>query len=261
MAAPHVAGVAALILSAYPNATTPQIKWAILEGVDYVRGLDNLAITGGRLNARGALSAMDSAIMNNAFHGIRYGIHHIRNASTNRYLTRMSSQVSLETYGYVADQKWVVQRVGSEYEVRTFNPAAGNIGRMSVGPGNNTPAGITTGTTNTTIRVVQNANDGTVTFRLGTASNALTLTASGNVAVWATHTGNTNQRWHLEAHRLTHQRGDVNQDGRINATDVTNARNIMNNPASATAVQFFLADVDRDGRVTQTDINRIQAMI
>jgi hypothetical protein len=56
-ATPMVAGVAALIKSEFPNATTAQIRWAILNGVDRIDELENLCTTGGRLNAHAALEA------------------------------------------------------------------------------------------------------------------------------------------------------------------------------------------------------------
>ena len=55
MAAPHVTGVAALIKSRYPDLTATQIKAAIMEGVTPVAALSGKCVTGGRLNAKGAL--------------------------------------------------------------------------------------------------------------------------------------------------------------------------------------------------------------
>ena len=51
MAAPYVAGVAALILAKYPLLTTDEIKDRILDNVDPVSALSGLCVTGGRLNA------------------------------------------------------------------------------------------------------------------------------------------------------------------------------------------------------------------
>ncbi len=55
MAAPHVAGVAALVLAAFPAWTTAQVKSAILNGVDPLPNLTSRCITGGRLNAAKAV--------------------------------------------------------------------------------------------------------------------------------------------------------------------------------------------------------------
>lgn len=56
MAAPHVAGVAALILALYPASTNAEVKDRILLGADPVASLAGITVTGGRLNAYGALT-------------------------------------------------------------------------------------------------------------------------------------------------------------------------------------------------------------
>lgn len=58
MAAPHVAGVAALLLAANPDLTADEIVAAILGSVDLVPGLTGDVTTGGRLNAYGALLSL-----------------------------------------------------------------------------------------------------------------------------------------------------------------------------------------------------------
>jgi hypothetical protein len=60
MAAPHVTGVAGLILSKYPHLSPLEIKAAILEGVDKVPALNGYCVTGGRLNAYKALLAAEN---------------------------------------------------------------------------------------------------------------------------------------------------------------------------------------------------------
>lgn len=62
MAAPQVAGVAALLLSEYPDLSTSQLKEAILNGVDKLPQLDGKVATGGRLNAYKALQSVQSTI-------------------------------------------------------------------------------------------------------------------------------------------------------------------------------------------------------
>ncbi len=56
MAAPQVAGVAALIWSINPSLTAAQVKSAIMNGVDPVSGLSGKCVTGGRINALKALA-------------------------------------------------------------------------------------------------------------------------------------------------------------------------------------------------------------
>ena len=58
MAAPHVAGTAALMLSANPNLTARQIKEAIMDSVNEDLALKGKCITGGRLNAFEALKSV-----------------------------------------------------------------------------------------------------------------------------------------------------------------------------------------------------------
>ena len=55
-AAPHVAGVAALIKSLHTNASPTQVKKAILDSVDVKPGLVGKMVTGGRLNAGTAVT-------------------------------------------------------------------------------------------------------------------------------------------------------------------------------------------------------------
>jgi len=57
MAAPHVSGVAGLILAKTPSLTTAQVKSAILDNTDPISSLAGKTITGGRLNAARAVGA------------------------------------------------------------------------------------------------------------------------------------------------------------------------------------------------------------
>jgi subtilisin family serine protease len=57
MAAPHVSGVAALVLSLEPQLTAAQLKGRIMSSVDSVPGMAGKTVTGGRLNAARALAS------------------------------------------------------------------------------------------------------------------------------------------------------------------------------------------------------------
>lgn len=59
MSAPHVSGVAALVWGAFPGLSHHQVRGRIMNGVDRLAGLKASTITGGRLNAFGALTAAD----------------------------------------------------------------------------------------------------------------------------------------------------------------------------------------------------------
>jgi len=58
MATPHVSGVAALLLSALPATSAAEAKQAILASADPVAALAGRTVSGGRLNARGALEEL-----------------------------------------------------------------------------------------------------------------------------------------------------------------------------------------------------------
>ncbi|MCV5233132.1 S8 family serine peptidase, partial [Escherichia coli] len=56
MAAPQVAGVAALILAAEPDLTLPELRKRLLKSVDKIDGLKDKIASGGRVNAAAALA-------------------------------------------------------------------------------------------------------------------------------------------------------------------------------------------------------------
>lgn len=56
MATPHVSGIAALVLSQWPDATGVDLKDAVMTGADRLPQLDGLCVTGGRANAARSLS-------------------------------------------------------------------------------------------------------------------------------------------------------------------------------------------------------------
>lgn len=58
MAAPHVAGLAGLIRSAYPHFNSFQVRGMILKYVDFLPSLENTVMQKGRINAYRSLSAL-----------------------------------------------------------------------------------------------------------------------------------------------------------------------------------------------------------
>ncbi|MEM6472450.1 MAG: S8 family serine peptidase, partial [Planctomycetota bacterium] len=65
MASPHVAGVAGLLGAVAPNANLFEIKAAIMNGSDQLPQLDGLTVSGGRLNAFGAIQALPTTSSRN----------------------------------------------------------------------------------------------------------------------------------------------------------------------------------------------------
>jgi subtilisin family serine protease/subtilase family serine protease len=66
MAAPHVAGAAALLKSAVPSLTGQEIKASILNTVDQLPSLAGLTVTGGRLNLQAAMTGFYTTVNVNA---------------------------------------------------------------------------------------------------------------------------------------------------------------------------------------------------
>ncbi len=60
MAAPHVSGVASLLLSEFPGLSPQEVKERILETVDLIPALEGITVSEGRLNAFNALFAPDA---------------------------------------------------------------------------------------------------------------------------------------------------------------------------------------------------------
>src|SRR5262249_7572916 len=57
-ATPHVAGAAALLISAYPSATMPEVKAALLDSVDVFPAYTNKMVSNGRLNVDRAMQLL-----------------------------------------------------------------------------------------------------------------------------------------------------------------------------------------------------------
>ncbi|MGH2905629.1 MAG: S8 family serine peptidase [Solirubrobacterales bacterium] len=65
MATPHVAGSAALLLSAYPSASTQNLRDALLDSVDKLASVTNKVSSDGRLNVNNALTTLNAALTRN----------------------------------------------------------------------------------------------------------------------------------------------------------------------------------------------------
>jgi hypothetical protein len=257
MAAPHVAGVAALLWSHYPNARTQEIKWAILDGVDRRTSLNRFSITGGRLNAFGAFQSMGR--IQSTTLGMTNGVNRLTSAANGRFLSMnsisTSTPLTLSANREGSNQMWIIQPTASGLQLRSF--LSSNSIPVAMARNNNGTAVAGSAVSHIT-SIGRNTATGAIMIHKGN----LALTASGNSVTWTTFVaGNLNQQWFMEPQNLSFQRGDVNQDGRVTTADVTAARNVMNNPSTATTIHFFLADANRNGVVTQADLDLIQSWV
>ena len=72
LAAPHVAGAAALLKSINPSLTTAQLKAAILDNVDYVPALIGKCVTEGKLNVYEAAMSVIPTLGNSSSRDVEY---------------------------------------------------------------------------------------------------------------------------------------------------------------------------------------------
>jgi len=202
-----------------------------------------------------------------------HGAFRIQNVSNNnRYLNRTNNSNGSTLTAQNSNtsnnaQNWIITRLPtpgsntnqSQFQLWGFDPVGTHdVGRVTgTSTANNVPT-ITTGTTNTTIVVEPNFADGTVRFRLGTASNALTLGISGNTVQWQTNSASSNaQKWVLEPHTLNDSRGDVDSSSAIDFADSNWIMQFLPGTRQFTPTQRFVADVDRNGVIDAADANAL----
>jgi hypothetical protein len=135
MAAPHVSGVAALVWGAFPGLNHHQVRARIMNGVDRLSGLTTSTITGGRLNAYGALSAADipaifSVVPPAPARGETITITGVNFGSVSERLTLGDLEAPVTTW--------------SDSEITAVVPASAVAGRLSVnGEGGGFPLDVT----------------------------------------------------------------------------------------------------------------------
>ena len=251
-ATPHVAGVAALLKSYRPTATTAELKWALLEGVDRIPMLENLCVTGGRLNAYKALRAIETI---NSPHIVA----HIQSVESGRYLDSMTAQTSNNKALSLVDMQWndayawwIIHRMDNAESYQIRSAFAGNGWTTVTGV-----SGVATIGMGQDLTVRRNA-DGTFQIRFGSGANASALTANGSSVVWQSFNSTlTTQRWRFIPHDFSYKRGDINRDGVVNAADITHINNHMNtsNPFTLSALQFYHADIDKNGVISNYDLD------
>jgi subtilisin family serine protease len=119
-AAPHVTGVAALVLAHFPQATPLGVKARLLAGVDPVSGLAGKTVTGGRLNALKALTVALGSLSGTVSDASGTLIPHARvrlkkngtndvavRMQANRHGTFRFSELPAGTYALSAEQEGV----------------------------------------------------------------------------------------------------------------------------------------------------------
>ena len=125
MATPFVSGVAALLLSKKPNATVEQLKNAIVNSVDKIPSLEGKVISGGRLNAYGALKSLipdisDKIEMYQGWNLVSFPKLPIDNTAVTNVFADVSSNVRI-IWGYDnQNKKWQVYKPkvqGSTFDV------------------------------------------------------------------------------------------------------------------------------------------------
>lgn len=124
MATPFVTGVVALLAAYDPSATAAQIKAAILAGVDHISSLTGKCVSGGRLDALGALEHLGATPTPTPTPDPTAGPHEPNDTITQATALTLSAAGTASVSGVVGDG------AASAYDVDLFAvqaPAAGTL--------------------------------------------------------------------------------------------------------------------------------------
>jgi len=191
-AAPHVAGVAALVLSVNPNLTSQpqQVRNIILDSVDPVPAFANLSISGGRLNAynavRQATRQTSHVLMPQGFVNANYIPLRSGPGTSHNSITSLARNTAVTVLGSSANGSWLNIRVGigsegtegwinndrvTEASVQGFVNANAIPLRSGPGTGHNS---ITSLARNTTVTVLGSSASGSwLRIRVGIGSHGI----------------------------------------------------------------------------------------
>lgn len=218
MAAPQVAGVAALLKSYKPSLTTAQLKAAIMDGATSKSALKDKCVSGGMLNAYGALQRVTGKLKN---------YYTEVKIASNSNLSMLSCRVVYNT-----------SKVYHTWSA--FGPAAAN---------NNLPLDIEPGK----VAFFRSPNTSALTASGVLFKSKFSMPASNTLYTadlrFEKISPPTNSYVSMQKYLI----GDINGDGTIDSADSLLAMQYSVGTASLTDMQKVRADVNFDGSINSTD--------
>ena len=219
VAAPLVTGVAALLKSYKPSLTTAQLKAAILDGAATKSALNGLCVTGGMLDAYGALLEVTGNLKN---YDVEIGVNAIDKITTMFVNLNFNSSVFFPTaYGH-----------GSA--ANTYDAVGDSVvGRLTYYYSNSSKP----------------SPGGVLGWAKLSAPKSLSPTRSGLTISKVTSSPST-----ANAYLVRYLIGDLNNDDNINSTDVLYINQYLSGTRTLSSDQIKRGDVNFDGKVDVTDM-------
>jgi len=196
------------------------------------------------------------------------GVYYIKNAKSGKYLTLNTSTNNAYQNNFTgnSNQLWIVDK--SSTLVDNIKSASGNYKSLEIGDLiSNSYYYATAKQTSSLIFLITNSNDGTFSLEKQNGMNWLRLgiynnsTTNGASAAWYNYSdSNMAQRWYFEA--VEFKKGDANNDGVLNQSDVTKITTMYSNPQNSYSnLERFLADYNCDGVINSSDASQLQGDI
>lgn len=218
LSAPLVAGVAALLKSYKPSLTTAQLKAAIMDGATSKAALKDKCVSGGMLNAYGALQRVTGKLKN--------------------YYTevKIASNSNLSTLSCR-----VVYNTSKVYHTwSAFGPAAAN---------NNLPLDIEPGK----VAFFRSPNTSALTASGVLFKSKFSMPASNTLYTADLRFEKISPPTNSYVSMQKYLMGDINGDGTIDSADSLLAMQYSVGTTSLTDMQKMRADVNFDGSINSTD--------
>lgn len=230
LAAPMVAGTAALLLSYNPNLTALELKKAIMDSVDPISSMSGKTVSGGRLNAYNALCYVKKASQ-------------LQNIVVN---VKASSNSGLTSFNTWFEHDYI------------FDPFYGYIAGSALP----TPSGLTR-----TYYMGANNIKGEVLSYSGSAINSSGIVATyrftsrfnQTAAVFNSFGSKGTSSYYLSLETVVI--GDLNDDGFITQTDSNLLMQAVVGSITLTSTQRIAADMNFDGSIDILDSTRINQYI